>query len=100
MVDLFLVLVRLIVRFTNALRDNFRIAFCVTGILAVCTLHPGRVFEEISTKRTSHDIVELLLDELVALFLVNFFLFLSNGSLSIETNVKRPPSNSLLLEAH
>ena len=100
MVDLFLVLVRLVVRLTDTLRDNFGITLCVASIFAVCTLHAGRVLEEVSTECTSHNIVELLLDELVTLLFVNFFLFLSNSSLSIEADIKRSPSHCLLLEAH
>ena len=100
MVDLFLILVCLIIRLADTFCDNFGIALCMTSIFAVCTLHAGRVFEEVPTKRASHDIVKLLLDELVALFLVNFFLFLSNGSLSIQTDIEWSPSNCLFLKAH
>ena len=39
MVDLFLILVSFIIRFANALCDNFGIALRVAGVFAVCTLH-------------------------------------------------------------
>jgi hypothetical protein len=100
MIDLFLILVGFVIRFANTLRDNFGIALRVTGVLAVCTLHSSRVFEEVSTKGTSHDVIELLLDKFVALLLVNFLLFLSNSSLSIEADVEWSSGNCLLLEAH
>ncbi len=85
MVDLFLVRIGLVVRLADALCDDFRVAFCVAGVLTVCALHSSRVLKEVTTKRTAHNVVELLLDKFVALLFVNFFLLLSNSSLSVET---------------
>jgi hypothetical protein len=87
-IDLLLVRIGLIVRLADTLGDNLGVAFAVAGVFAVRTLHSGRVFEEVSTQRTAHDVVELLSDELVALFLVDLLLLLPHGTLSIETDVE------------
>lgn len=99
MIDLLFLWVGLVIGFADALRDNFRIAFRVAGVFAICTLHSRRVLEEISAQRATHNIVKLLLDKFVTLFLVYFFFLLSNGSLSVEAKIKRSPGHSLLLEA-
>lgn len=59
-VDLLFVRVRFCIGFAYALRDNAGIAFCVTSVLAILALHACRIFEKISTQRTTHDVVELL----------------------------------------
>ena len=100
MINFLLVLVCLVVGFADTFRDHLGIALCVASVFAVCTLHPSRVFQEVSTEGASHHIVELLLYEFVALLFVNFFLFLSHGSLPVEANIKRSASNCLLLEGH
>lgn len=99
-VDLLLVGVRLVVRLADAFRDDFWIAFCVARVFAVSALHAGRVLEEIPTKRTPHNIVELLLDEFVTLLFVHFFLLLSDSALTIETDIERTSGTCLLLKAH
>jgi hypothetical protein len=70
------------VRLRDTLGDNLGIAFLVAGKLAIRTLHTGGIFEEISTKRAAHDVVKLLLHKLVAILFMNFFLLLSNCTLS------------------
>jgi hypothetical protein len=100
MVDLFFVWVGLVVGFADAFGDDLGIAFGVTSVLAISTLYTGRVLEEISAKCTAHDVVELLLDELVSLLLVHHFFLLANGSLAVEANIERSSGTSLLLEAH
>ena len=87
-VDLLLVWIGLVVRLTDTLGDNLGVAFAVAGVFAVRTLHPRRVFEEVSAQRTAHDVVELLSDELVALLLVDLLLLLPHGTLSIEADVE------------
>jgi hypothetical protein len=88
-VDLLLVGIRLVVRLANTFRDNFGVALSVAGILAVGTLHSSSVFQEIAAKRATHDVVELLRDELVTLLLVYFLLPLSDRTLTVETDVER-----------
>jgi len=89
-VDLLLVGVRFVVGLADTLGDDLWITLSVTGIFTVGTLHAGSIFQEIATKRTTHDVVELLRHKLVALLLVNFFLSLADGTLSIQTDVERP----------
>lgn len=87
-VDLFFVGVRLVVGFADTLGDDLGIAFPVAGVFAVRALHASSILEEVAAKSTSHDIVKLLRDELVALFLVNLLLSLTDCTLTIETNVE------------
>lgn len=99
-IDLLFVWVGLIIRLADAFCDYLGVAFGVAGVFAVLTLHAGRVFEQFSTESTTHDIVELLLDEFVALLFVNLFFLLSYSTLPIKTDVERTALTSLLLEAH
>ncbi len=87
-VESFFVRICFCVGFADALGDDLMIAFLMACVLAIRTLHASRVLEEISAQGASHDIVELLLNELVSILLVHFFLSLANGTLAIETDVK------------
>lgn len=87
MVDLFLVRISLSVTLADTLCDHTGITLRMTGVLAILTLHASRVFEKISAKRTTHDVVELVLHELVAVHLVNFLLALTHSTLSAQTKV-------------
>lgn len=86
-VDLLLVRVRLCIALADALGDNAGEALCMTGVLAVLALHPGRVFEELAAERAAHNVVELLLDELVAVHLVDVLLSLADSALSSQAKV-------------
>lgn len=88
-VDLLFVGVGFVVGLADTLGDNLRVALFVTCVLAVGTLHTRSILEKFSTQRTAHDVVELLGDELVALLLVNLLLLLTNGTLTVETNIER-----------
>lgn len=88
MIDLFFVGVGLVVGFADTLGDDLLVTFSVTSILAVSTLHTGRILQEVAAKSTAHDVVELLRNELVSLLLVDFFLLLSDGSLTVQSNVE------------
>lgn len=88
-VDLLLVGVGLIVGFADTLGNNLGVTLAVTGVLAIRTLHACSILEEFSAQRTAHDIIELLSDELVALFLVDLLLLLADGTLAVKTDVKR-----------
>lgn len=99
MVDLLLLWVGLSVRFTDTLRDYTGITLSMTGVLAVLTLHSGRVLEEVAAKSTSHDVVELLRYKLVAVHLVNKLLALTNSSLTVEAEVEWTTILDLLNEA-
>lgn len=87
-VDLLLVGIGLVVGLADTLGDDLGIAFAVAGVLAIRTLHARRILEELPTKRTAHNVVELLGDELVTLLLVNLLLLLADGTLTVETNVE------------
>ena len=87
-VDLLLVGVGLVVRLADTLGHDLGVALAMASVFAIRTLHARGVLEEFSTERTAHDVVELLCDELVALLLVNLFLLLTHGTLTIETNVE------------
>jgi hypothetical protein len=95
-VDLLLVGIGLVVRLADTFGDNLLVALAVAGILAVRALHARSVLEELSAQRTAHDVVELLGDELVTLLLVNLFLLLTHGTLTVETNVEGPTILELL----
>lgn len=87
-IDLLLVGVGLVVGLADTLGDHLRVAFLVTCVLAIRTLHAGSILEEFSTERTAHDVVELLGNELVTLLLVNLLLLLTDGTLTVETDIE------------
>ena len=58
-------------------------------VLAILTLHAGRVLEEFTTEGTSHDAVELLDHELVPKLLLHFFFPLPHSAFAVETDVER-----------
>jgi hypothetical protein len=88
-VDLGLVRIRLGIGLSNALGDDFSVALLMAREFTVGALHTSGVFEQFSAQSTAHDVVKLLLDELVAILLVNFFLLLSDCALSTQTEIKR-----------
>ena len=85
MIDFLLVRISFSVRLANTLCDNFRVTVLVARVFAISALHPRRIFEEVATESTPHDVVKLLLNELVAILFVNFFLALTNSSLALDT---------------
>jgi hypothetical protein len=87
-IDLLLVGIRFVVGLADTLGDDLWIALSVTGIFTVGTLHAGSIFQENTTKCTAHDVVELLGDKLVTLLLVNLLLLLSDGTLTVETDIE------------
>lgn len=99
MIDLLLIRISLRIGFTDTLRNHARVTFRVAGVLAVLALHTGRVLEEVAAKCTSHDIVKLLRHELVTEHLVDQFLTLANGSLTVKSNIEWPPILGLLDKA-
>lgn len=88
MVQFCLVRVTFRVRLANALGYNLRVAFFVAHVFAIRTLHAYCVLEQLSAQCTSHDVVELLCDELVTVEFVNIFLALTNGTFTVQTCVK------------
>jgi hypothetical protein len=88
-IDFLLVGVCLVVRFADTLRDDFRVALSVASVFAVGALHASSILQEVAAKSTTHDIVELLCDELVTLLFVDFLLSLPDCTLTVETYVER-----------
>lgn len=99
MIDLLLIGISLRIGFTDALCNHAGVAFRMASVLAVLALHTGRVLQEVAAKRTSHDVVKLLRYELVSEHLVDQFLTLANGSLTVETNIEWSPILGLLNKA-
>lgn len=83
MVQFLFVRVGLGVGLADAFRHNLGIAFLVAGVFAILALHSRRVFEKVSTERTSHDIIKLLENKFVTIQLVYLLFPLSNGSLTV-----------------
>ncbi len=86
MINLLFVRISLCIRLAYTLRDHTRIALRVASIFTVLALHARGILEEIAAQRTSHNVIELLLDELVAVHLVNFLLPLPNGALATKSS--------------
>ena len=72
------------------------VAFLMTGILAIRTLHASGVLQEIPAEGASHDVIELLGDELVSVHLMYLFLSLTNSALAVESGVEPIPVLHLL----
>jgi hypothetical protein len=89
MVDFFFVRIGLVIGFADTFGDDLWITLAMARVFAIGALHTSRILQEIPTKRTAHDVVELLSNELVPLLLVDLFFLLANGTLTIKTNVKR-----------
>jgi phosphatidylglycerophosphatase A len=95
-VDLGLVRIRLVIRLRDALGDDFPVAAFVACKLAVGALHARCILEQLSAESAAHDVVELLLDELVAILLVDFFFPLTDSALAPESIIERLLSFVLL----
>ena len=57
----------------------------MAGVPTVFALIAGRIEQELVAERAEDDLVELPLDELVAVHLVNFALALTDSALTTET---------------
>ena len=87
-VEFLLVRVCLRVGLAYALRNNLAEALLMTCVLAVLTLHPSRVFQEISAQCTSHDTIELLDNKLVTILLLYFLFPLPYRTFPVEPQIK------------
>jgi hypothetical protein len=86
-VELLFLWICFVVCFADTLCNHVSVAFPVASVFAVCALHTGRVFEEVSAQGTSHDVVELLLNEFVAVHFVYLLLSLTNSTFTVKTQV-------------
>lgn len=89
MIELLLVRIGLRIRFADTFGNDFRIALLMARIFAILALHTGGVFQELSAKGTTHDVVELLKNKFMAVKFVDLFFALSDGAFTIKTNVER-----------
>ena len=60
MVDFLFVGVALCIGFTNAFREDFRVAFLMASVFAIFALHACGILKKFATKCASHDVIELL----------------------------------------
>ena len=67
MIDLLLIGIRFSIRLANTFGHDLWIALLMASILAIFALHAGGVLEKISAQSTTHDVVELLYNEFVAI---------------------------------
>ena len=86
----------LCVRLAYALGDDTSITLLMTGVFAIFTLHARRVLEEVSTLCAAHDVIELLLNEFVAVHLVDLLFTLPNGTFTVQANIEWSPILHLL----
>ena len=89
MIQLLFIRVGVCIRLANTFGDNLGIAFLVAGILAVLALHSSRIFEEVPTKRATHDVIELLKDKFMTVKLMYLFLSLTDSAFAIQPDIKR-----------
>lgn len=88
MIELLLIRVGFRVRFADAFGDDLRVTLFMARVFTIRALHTRGVFKELSAKSTTHDVVELLKYELMAVKFMHFFLALTDGAFTVETNVE------------
>lgn len=73
----------------DTLGDDLWITFLVASVIAIRALHTRGVFEEFTTESTTHNVVKLLLNKLVAILFDNLFFTLTNGAFSTKSSIER-----------
>jgi hypothetical protein len=99
-VDLLLVWISFGITLADTFRHHAGVTLGVASVFAVFALHSRGVLEEIPTESTTHNVVELVLDELVTEHLVNLLLALTNGTLSTKSEIHRSAIRVGLDEGH
>lgn len=89
MIELLLVRIGLRIRFADTFGNDFGIALFMARIFAILALHTGGVFQKLSAKGTTHDVVELLENKFMAVQFVDFFFALADGAFTVKTNIER-----------
>lgn len=74
------------VRLGDTFRDNAFITLLVACIATILALIADSVEQEVATEGAQHELVELSLDELVAVHLMDITLALSDGSLTAKAS--------------
>ena len=62
----------------------------MASVLAIGALVACGIFEEVPAEGTAHDIVKLLLYELVPVHLMDLFFACANGAFAPKTKIQRP----------
>ena len=83
MIQLLFVGIRFCIRFADTLCDNLGVALFMTRIFTILTLHTSRILQKVSAQSTTHDIIELLQDELVPEHFMDFFFPLTYGTFTV-----------------
>ena len=73
------------VRLGDTFSDNLLVTFLVAGISTIFTLISQCIEKEVVAERAQHQLIELLLDELVSIHFVNFAFPFSDRTLTTET---------------
>jgi hypothetical protein len=60
----------------------------MTSVFAIRALHASRILEEIATKSTTHDVVELLLHEFMSVHFMHLFLARTESTLTLKPKVE------------
>jgi hypothetical protein len=87
MIDLSFIGIRFSSRLGDTFGDNFFVASFVASEFAISTLHTSGIFEQLSTQSATHDVVELLLDKFVSILFMDFFLLLTNSTLTTKSKI-------------
>ena len=88
MIELLLIRVGLRIRFADTFSNDLGVAFFMACIFAILALHTSGILQELSTKSTTHDIVELLEHKFMAVKFMDLFFALADGTFTIKTNIE------------
>lgn len=88
MIELLFVRIGFRVRFAYTFGNDLGVAFFVARVFAILALHTGGVFQKLSAKSTTHNVVELLKHKLMPVQFMDFFFALADGAFTIKTNIK------------
>ena len=91
MIELFLIRIAFRIGLADTFGDYLRVALFVARIFAILALHAGGVFKELTTKSTTHDVVELLEHKFMTVKFMYFFFALADGAFTVQTNVEWSP---------
>jgi hypothetical protein len=76
------------IRLSDTFCDDLPVALLVACKLAIGALHTSSILEQFTTQRAAHNVVKLLLNELVAILLMHFLLLLADGTLTTEAEIE------------
>ena len=88
MIELLLIRIGFRIRLADAFGDDLRVTLFMARVFTILALHTSGVFKELPAKSTTHDVVELLKHELMAVKFMDFFLALADGAFTVKTDVE------------